>query len=118
MLSDQMVRTLRYLSFLGVFCGFATLSHADRYGTTADPEFGHTIDLSYSYGVILDRDADFWGPSFSFAKAVDDRWGYSISIAADQETGTRDDGTRNTATSFTGIGTLYYGLTDRVSAGA
>ncbi len=88
---------------------------AGRYGATADPEIGDSISVSGSYGLIFDRDADFWGSSISYAHPVTDLWGYSLSLAYDQETENKNDGTRKTVNSLSAIAVLYYMLADDLS---
>ena len=113
-------RALAAVGMLTVFLPVDSLVAAP-FGVASPPEEpgGVTVGTALSYGVIVERDADFWGTSLNFAHAIEEDWGFAWSIAFDRETEQMMTGARKTVDSFTAIITPYYVVTDwlTISAG-
>ena len=76
--------------------------------------YNNTISFGPSYGVMLDRNAQFWGLSLGYAYKFKGPWAISPSVAYDQEFDFSKSETQIVNT-FTFIGTITYYLNPKWS---
>lgn len=90
--------------------------NAQIYGPAAlkIDEYKHVVSFGGSYGVMLERPADFWGLTAGYAYQLSGPWALSPSLTYDKETDRSKDNPGVTNT-FTFIGTISYFLTEKFS---
>lgn len=76
-------------------------------------EFRHVVSIGGSYGVVMERPADFWGLAAGYAYQLSGPWALSSSLTYDKETDRSNDSP--TTNSFTFIGTISYFVLEKLS---
>ena len=76
------------LIFLTFLCGLAPHASAQLSATPipVDSTMKNSVGLGASYGVFLERDADFWGLAVDYGRVIGSRWAGGASLGFDQET--------------------------------
>lgn len=83
-----------------------------------DTPFRNNLGVSVSYGLVLDKQADFWGLSTSYVRLINEKWSIAVSLAYDQEndqTQSGADPNGKITNSFTFIGSITYSLAPNFS---
>lgn len=79
--------------------------------------YKNEIGVGASYGIKLDNDAWFWGYAPDYVRVLNERWLVNLSIAYDEETESKDGGTRLTE-SWTPSVMIGYQVGPKLAVGA
>ena len=75
-------------------------------------DYLNSTSFGLSYGTQNDRDADFWGASIDYSRAVGGPWFAATAVTWDNETESFADKPDKETETFTLVGTISYGVTD------